>query len=158
MPQRPTLDSTRLASELLGPVPAIRSFGIEVLHAAHGSSELCMLVPDVMTGLVGSLHSSGLTALADATGHAALISAATDEAQLDDVFPLCSSARIDLIGPAYGLLVGRCSVGVDGLGALEPFYRRRRSRVQLMTDTEIFDSEETLVCRGTCVWTVSRGG
>jgi len=156
MPPRPSLDSTQLASELLEPVPAIRSLGIEVLHAAHGSSEVCMLVPEAMTGPVGSLHSSGLIALADATGHAALISAATDEAQLEGIEPVGTVARVEFVAPAYGLLVGRCTIGVEGLGALEPLYRRRRGRAVLTTEAEIFDSRETLVCRGTFTWSVSR--
>ena len=70
-----------------------------------------MLVPQGMTNVVGSLHSSGLIALVDATGLAALISAATDEDQLEGVIPLGSVARIEFLAPAHGLLVGRCTVG-----------------------------------------------
>ena len=156
MVPRPTLDSTHLAAQLLEPVPANRSFGIEVLHAAHASAEVCMLVPQGMTNVVGSLHSSGLIALVDATGLAALISAATDEDQLEGVIPLGSVARIEFLAPAHGLLVGRCTVGVDALAAIETIYKRRRNRASLSTEAEIFDSREIMVCRGAFTWSVSR--
>jgi len=156
MVPRRTLDSTHLASTMLEPVPANRSFGIEVLHAAHASAEVCMLVPREMTNVVGSLHSSGLIALVDATGLAALISAATDESQLEGLVPVGSVARIEFLAPAHGLLVGRCTVEVDDLAAIETVYKRRRNRATLSTEAEIFDSQETLVCRGKFTWSVSR--
>ena len=115
-----------------------------------------MLVPQGMTNVVGSLHSSGLIALVDATGLAALISAATDADQLDGVVPLGSVARIEFLAPAHGLLVGRCTVAVDDLAAIETIYKRRRSRASLSTEAEIFDSRERIVCRGTFTWSVSR--
>jgi acyl-coenzyme A thioesterase PaaI-like protein len=156
MVPRPTLDSTDLASDLLEPIPANRSFGIEVLHAAHASAEVCMLVPQEMTNVIGSLHSSGLIALVDATGLAALISAATEADQLEGVIPLGSVARIEFLAPAHGLLVGRCTVAVDDLAAIESVYRRRRAKAELMTVAEIYDSRETLVCRGSFTWVVRR--
>ena len=156
MAPRRTLDSTRLASAMLEPVPANRSLGIEVLHAAHASAEVCMLAPQGMTNVVGSLHSSGLIALADATGLAALISVATDEEQLEGVAPVGSVARIEFLAPAHGLLVGRCTVAVEDASAIEYLYRRRRSKAELSTVAEIFDSRERLVCRGTFTWAVRR--
>ena len=40
------------------------------------------------------------------------------------VIPLGSVARIEFLGPAHGLLVGRCTVGVDALAAIETVYER----------------------------------
>lgn len=150
------MDSTHLAHTLLEPVPANRSLGIEVLHAANASAEVCMLVPPGMTNVIGSSHSSGLIALIDATGRAALIAAATDESQLDGVVPLGSVARIEFLEPAHGLLIGRCTVEVDDLAAIEAIYEGREETVQLVTAVEIVDPSETLVCRGTFIWTIRR--
>jgi acyl-coenzyme A thioesterase PaaI-like protein len=158
MVPRRRLDSTHLATKLLGPVPANESLGIEVLHAANASAEVCMLVPPGMTNVIGSSHSSGLIALIDATGRAALIAAATDEGQLEGVMTLGSVARVEFLGQAHGLLIGRCTVEVDDLASIEAVYEWRESTVQLATAVDVFDSSETMVCRGSFIWSVTRRG
>ena len=72
------------------------------------------------------------------------------------MIPLGSVARIEFLAPAHGLLVGRCTVGVDALAAIETVYKRRRNRASLSTEAEIFDSREIMVCRGAFTWSVSR--
>ena len=52
-----------------------RLLGIEVLHAADGVGVVALVTSDAVTNVIGSLHSSGLTALADAAGLAAVIAA-----------------------------------------------------------------------------------
>jgi acyl-coenzyme A thioesterase PaaI-like protein len=59
---------TRLAATLLEPVPANRTFRIEVLKAVDSSAEVALTVAPEFHNVMGSLHSGGLVALIDATG------------------------------------------------------------------------------------------
>lgn len=156
MAPRRTFDSTRLAAELLGPVPANETFGVEVLHAADASAELCMLVPQSFTNAIGTVHSSGLIALVEATGAAALVTVATDETQLEGVVQSGAVARIEFVAPAHGLLIGRCILEVDDLAAAESVFTRQVAVTELTTEVDVFDSEDDIVCRGSFVWTVRR--
>jgi hypothetical protein len=69
------MDVTALARTLLEPVPAHRTAGIEVLRAADGAAEVALQTPEALVNVIGSLHSSGLIALVDAAGLAAIIAA-----------------------------------------------------------------------------------
>jgi hypothetical protein len=55
--------------------------------------------------VIGSLHSSGLVALVDAAGLAAIIAAAAEEHELQDVTPLGWVAHLEFLSPACGRLV-----------------------------------------------------
>jgi acyl-coenzyme A thioesterase PaaI-like protein len=156
MATRRTFDSTRLAAELLDPVPANGTFGVEVLHAASASAEVCMLVPQSFTNAIGTVHSSGLIALVEATGAAAIVAAATDADQLEGITQSGSVARIEFLAPAHGLLIGRCILEVEDLAAIESLFTGREMSGQLMTSVDVFDSSEQLVCRGSFIWTIRR--
>ncbi|MFF7392969.1 hypothetical protein ACFZAE_31585 [Streptomyces scabiei] len=59
------MDRTALARTLLEPIPA------------HRTAEIATRTPPELTNVMGSLHSSGLVALLDATGLGAIIAAST---------------------------------------------------------------------------------
>jgi acyl-coenzyme A thioesterase PaaI-like protein len=71
------VDATVLARRLLEPIPANRTAGIEVLYAADETGRVAVTTPESMTNVIGSLHASGLVALQDAAGLAAVIGAGT---------------------------------------------------------------------------------
>jgi acyl-coenzyme A thioesterase PaaI-like protein len=85
------MDVTRLARSLLEPIPAHRLLGITVLRAAGGVGEVALVTSDAMTNVIGALHSSGLVALADAAGLAAVIAASEVADDFDGVVPLGAS-------------------------------------------------------------------
>lgn len=94
------MDATRLARLLLDPVPAHRTFGIEVLVEVDGYAEVGLDVMPPMTNVIGSLHSSGLIALIDAAGLAAIIGACETEADFVGVVPLGAAASFEFKAPA----------------------------------------------------------
>lgn len=71
------MDRTALARTLLESIPAHRTTLIEVVRAADGAAEIATRTPPELTNVIGSLHSSGLVALLDATGLGAIIAAST---------------------------------------------------------------------------------
>jgi len=81
-------------------VPANRTFRIQVLRAVDSGAEVALAVEPDFHNVIGSLNSSGLVALVDATGLAAIIAAAANETELEGVVPLGSAARLEFLAPA----------------------------------------------------------
>ena len=127
------VDATRLAATLLEPVPANRTFHIQVLRAVDSTAEVALAVEPDFHNVIGSLHSSGLVALVDATGLAAIIAAAANEAQLEDVVPLGSAARLEFLAPARGRLLGQCALEHEHASALRAFFTGNQPRAQVDT-------------------------
>jgi acyl-coenzyme A thioesterase PaaI-like protein len=86
------MDATAPARSLLEPVPAHRTAGTEVLRAEGGAAEVALDTPPELTDVIGSLHSSGLIALLDAAGPAAVIAAVQVPGEFDGVVPLGAAA------------------------------------------------------------------
>jgi acyl-coenzyme A thioesterase PaaI-like protein len=106
--------------------------------------------------VIGSLHSSGLVALADATGLAAIIAAAADEAELQDVVPLGSVAHLQFLAPAHGRLIGPCALAREDDRALRAFLVGDQPTAQVETAVEVLDADEAVVCRGSFTWKIRR--
>lgn len=79
------MDITARARSLLEPIPAHRTAGITVVRAADGAAEVELVTPPGLTNVIGSLHSSGLIALAYAAGLAAIIAASRTVRDLEGV-------------------------------------------------------------------------
>ena len=150
------MDATDLARSLLDEVPAHASFGIEVVRAVDGCAEVALLTLPAMTNVIGSLHSSGLIALADAAGLAAIIAASQDEEQYRGVLPLGASAALDFRSPARGRLVARCELGSQGAAAVRQLLIGATERVRISTTADIRDEAGVLTCRGTFSWSIRR--
>ena len=150
------MDATELAHTLLDPVPAHRTCGIEVLRAADGESRLALSTPPEMTNVIGSLHSSGLIALADAAGLAALIAAGDGAEDFGGVVPLGVAAAMEFLAPARGRIVATCRLEEPALRAMRSVLSRQTDRARLSTVAEITDAAGTPVCRGRFDWSVRR--
>jgi len=150
------MDATAVARRLLEPIPANQLFGLRILRAADASAEVCMQVTPELTNVIGSLHSSGLIALVDATGLAAVIAAIRDENEFDEVTPLGAEARLEFLAPARGRLVGRCTLEPAELAALRRVLDGEHARATLATAVEIVDADPSLVCRGSFDWKLRR--
>jgi acyl-coenzyme A thioesterase PaaI-like protein len=152
----PSMDVTELARSLLEPVPAHRTLGIQVLSAGDGSAEVVLETPSAMTNVIGSLHSSGLIALVDAAGLAAIIGACDVDADFDRIVPLGSAATMDFRAPARGRLVASCRLDQHARLALQPVLAGREDRARVSTVADVVDEGRALVCRGTFEWSVRR--
>jgi uncharacterized protein (TIGR00369 family) len=150
------MDLTALASSLLQPVPAHRTLGIEVSWSGDGVGEVTMPTPPEMTNVIGSLHSSGLVALVDAAGLAAIIGACSTEADFERILPLGTHASLEFHAPARGHLVASCTLDETATQALHPLLTRTTDRAQLSTHVDVVDARGNLVSRGTFEWSVRR--
>lgn len=150
------MDATRLAAELLEPVPAHRTFGIRVLRAVDGDAQVALDAAPATANVIGSLHSSGLTALVDATGLAAIIAAAADPREFDGVTPLGTVAELEFLAPARGTLVGHCTLDPVALAAARGLLGGGETRARLATDVEVRDADAVTVCRGSFTWSLRR--
>jgi acyl-coenzyme A thioesterase PaaI-like protein len=150
------MDATALARSLLAPVPAHTTLGIEVQQASDGVATVTLATPPSMTNVIGSLHSSGLIALVDATGLAAIIAACEAETDFERILPLGAAASMEFRAPARGLLTASCGLGDDARTVLRPVLAGREDRARLSTRADVVDERDTLVCRGTFEWSVRR--
>jgi acyl-coenzyme A thioesterase PaaI-like protein len=150
------VDPTRLAARLLEPIAANRTFGVRVLSAAAGAAEVELVAAAPFENVIGSLHSSGLVALIDATGLAAVIAAAGDESQFEGVTPLGSVAHLEFLAPARGRLVGRCALSPEGVGVLREVLEHGERKAEVTTEVEVRDESGAVVCRGSFVWKLRR--
>ena len=150
------MDVTELARSLLEPIPANRLLGIEVLRAAEGVGEVALVTTDAMTNVIGALHSSGLIALADAAGLAAVIAASEAADSFRGIVPLGAEATLEFRAPARGRLVASCTLDPAARQALAPVLSGQRDRVKIATVADITDEAGTLACRGTFEWSIRR--
>jgi acyl-coenzyme A thioesterase PaaI-like protein len=151
-----SMDATRLAARLLEPVPANRTFGVRVLSAAGAAAEVELVAAAAFENVIGSLHSSGLVALIDATGLAAMIAAASDESQFEGLTPLGSETHVEFLAPARGRLVGRYALTPESVSALGGVLERRERKAEVTTAVEVCDQSGTVVCRGSFIWKLRR--
>jgi acyl-coenzyme A thioesterase PaaI-like protein len=150
------MDGTRIAAELLEPIPANRTFGITVERAVDGRAEVALEVGAEVTNVIGSPHSSGLVAMVDAAGLAALISASAEAGEMRGVTPLGRNAQLEFLAPARGRLVATCALGRGDLAAARSFLGGGRDRGSLTTAVEIVDEAGVVVCRGSFDWSLRR--
>jgi acyl-coenzyme A thioesterase PaaI-like protein len=150
------MDMTAVARARLDPIPANRTAGIKVLRAADGAAQVAMAANAELANVIGSLHSSGLIALADAAGLAAVIAACDSPDELNGVVPLGGRAAMEFRAPARGRLTGSCELDDAARRALRPVLAGRQGRVRVSTVADITDEAGVLVCRGTFEWTIRR--
>lgn len=150
------MDTTALAQRLLEPIPAHRTFGICVLQAADGAAEVAIETTPKITNVVDALHSSGLVALVDATGLAAIIASCAAETELDQVLPLGTAASIEFCAPARGRVVASCRLDPDARRAIEAVLSRRETRTRVSTLATVRDEADVIVCRGRFEWSIRR--
>ena len=155
-PDWPQMDVTALARSLLEPIPAHRTAGIQVQRAIDGTSEVVLVTPLAMTNVIGSLHSSGLVALVDAAGLAAIIAACDTEDDFHGVAPLGAAASVDFRAPARGRLVASCQLGQEARLALRPVLTGEVDRARITTVADVVDEAGVLVCQGTFQWSIRR--
>lgn len=86
-----------------------------------------------MTNVIGSLHSSGLIALIDAAGLAAIIGACEAEEDFTGIVPLGAVASLDFRAPARGRLVASCRLAPSALRILEPLLAGTTDRARITT-------------------------
>jgi len=127
-----------------------------VVRADDEAAEVALETPRAMTNVIGSLHSSGLIALVDATGLAALIGACNAESDFDGVVPLGVAAALEFRAPARGRLVASCRLDEDARLALHPLLTRRSDRTRVTTVVDVVDEAQVMVCRGSFEWSVRR--
>lgn len=150
------MNMTALARSLIEPVPARRTVGIRVLNAANGNATITMDTPVTVTNVIGSLHSSGLVALVDAAGLAAIIAGCDLPAEFDGVLPVGRSAALQFRAPAFGRLVAVCSLTTDARQSLRDLCSRGTDKVRFSTVADVMDSTSTIVCSGEFRWTARR--
>jgi acyl-coenzyme A thioesterase PaaI-like protein len=150
------MDMTRTAAEMLEPIPANALFGIRVRRAGPDGAEVSLAVAEQASNVIGSLHSSGLVALLDAAGLAAVIGTAADPRQLSGVVPLGSRAEARFRAPARGMLTAHCALAYETQQELVPFWELAADRAQLSTPVVVHDGQGTLVCDGAFTWTLRR--
>ncbi|WP_405731646.1 DUF4442 domain-containing protein [Streptomyces sp. NBC_01537] len=150
------MDATALARSLLEPVPAHRTAGIEVLSAVDGAAEIAATTPPGLANVIGSLHSSGLIALVDAAGLAAIIAASESPDDFRGIVPLGAAASLDFLAPGRGRLTASCRLGPEAREALRPLLSGERDRARFSTVAEVTDEAGTPVCRGRFEWSVRR--
>lgn len=150
------MDLTDVAAALLEPVPANRAFGIRVVRAADCAAEVEVELDAAFANVIGSMHSSGLIALIDATGLAALIAAAPDRDAFDGVVPLGTRAELHFSSPARGRLTGRCRLSPPDRDAVRTVLERHSDRARAMTEVTVHDEENAVVCRGAFQWAIRR--
>ena len=151
------MDATVLVRTLFEAVPAHRTFGLTVRDAVDGCAVVELRTRPSMTNVIGSLHSSGLVALIDAAGLAAIISSATAPEQLDGFVPLGRAASLTFRAPARGLLTARCTLAGPTRTNLVPLFVGDTAKLRTATTTEITDGGGTVVCLGTFDWSLRRG-
>ncbi|MBJ7329308.1 MAG: DUF4442 domain-containing protein [Solirubrobacteraceae bacterium] len=149
------MNGTALAAGLLETLPANRSMGLEVVSAIDGVAEVALGPAPAFANVIGSLHASGLIALADAAGLAAIISCAEAPGQLEDILPLGKSAKLDFLAPARGRVVARCELSREERAALAPFLSGDEPRASLDTVAEI-GGDGGVVCEGRFSWRIRR--
>lgn len=147
------MDLTGVARSLLGPMPAHRTMGLEVLQAADGVGVVAMRVRPELTDVIGSLHSSGLITLIDAAGLAAIIGAGPSGTSLDGVVPLGSSAAVRFRAPARGRLVATCALDDTARRALAETFAGA-ARVRFSTTAVVAGENGAVVCEGSFDWSV----
>lgn len=151
------MDATALTRKLFGPIPAHHTLGIEVQWAGDSYAEVTMSTPAEMTNVIGSLHSSGLIALVDAAGLAAIIGACEDEDDLEGVVPLGAAASLRFHRPARGRLLAKCRLDEAAEQELRRLLSTCTDRASLSTSVDIVDETGTLVCQGIFDWRLRRG-
>jgi acyl-coenzyme A thioesterase PaaI-like protein len=150
------MDATALAASLLESVPANQTFGITVQDARDAHATVTLEVKPELENVIGSLHASGLMALVDATGLAAMISLAQAPDQFTGITPLATDAQLIFVAPARGRLCGYCELGAEDQVGLRELLERKTDRTQLTSDVRILDEENAIVCRGYMVWKLRR--
>jgi acyl-coenzyme A thioesterase PaaI-like protein len=152
------MDCTRLAARLLESVPANQSLGLRVLRADQTGAEVALDQVTPCSNVIGALHSSGLIALIDAAGLAAMVGICRSEAEFEGLTPLATWASVQFLAPARGPLVARCRLEPYEISTLRDLLERRVRSEELETCVDVLDRDQTVVCRGRFTWKVRRVG
>lgn len=149
------MDATALARSLLEPVPAHRTAGIQVLRAVDCAAEVALDTPYGLTNVIGSLHSSGLIALLDAAGLAAVV-AAVEAPGSSTAWCRSGPRRRSSSSPPRAAGWWPPARWARPRGALREVLSGAGDRARLATVAEISDATGAVVCRGGFDWSVRR--
>lgn len=150
------MDCTRLAARLLETVPANRGLGLRVLRAGAQGAEVVLDDVAPFANVIGALHSSGLIALIDAAGLAAMIGACRSESEFDGITPLGITASVQFLAPARGPLTARCRLEPFEASVLRELLEARVRKEELETCVDVVDADGLVVCRGRFTWKLRR--
>ena len=150
------MDATALARELIEPIPVNALHGLTVRAAADGAATVELQVGPTLGNAIGSLAASGLIAMVDAAGLAAIIATAERPEELRDVSPLGSDADLTFFAPARGRLRAHCALDQPALDAVRRLLAGEADRAAVLTLTEITDEQRTVVCTGRFRWRIRR--
>lgn len=150
------MDATAVARELLAPIPAHATTGLEVVRAADGVGVVALSAPPELANVIGSLHSSGLIALIDAAGLAAIIASVPTAAAMTGVVPLGATATLRFLAPARGRLTATCTLDSAAREQLALLFAGSAHRVKIKTTAAVRDQHDTVACEGTFDWSVRR--
>jgi acyl-coenzyme A thioesterase PaaI-like protein len=148
------MDATLLARQLLEPVPATSTLGLEVLRAVDGDATVGLTVEYAQSNAIGALDAGGLVGLVDAAGLAAIVAACDDDAQARMLVPTACLAWTKFLAPARGRLVACCSLSDESRTALRQLLTGHIDRIRLTTDAVVTDADHATVCRGSFCWSI----
>jgi uncharacterized protein (TIGR00369 family) len=148
------MDMTPLAVELLDRLPAHRTLGLTVAEARDGVGRAVLPVADAVHNVIGALHSSGITALADAAALAAALSIAPDHTSARRLQPLGLRARLSFHRPIRGTAIARCRLDDEARAALTALYAAQDDRARFTTHTTIDGTDAPNAAEGEFDWVV----
>lgn len=148
------MDLTDVAAELLDGLPANRTLGLTVSQASDGRGVVVLPVAEPVHNVIGSLHSSGVAALADAAALAAVLSAAPDEMTARRLQPLGVEARLVFRRPVRGVAQAVCRLDTDTERALAGLFAAETDRVKVNTRTLVGCGEVPDAAEGTFSWVI----
>jgi acyl-coenzyme A thioesterase PaaI-like protein len=148
------VDRTAVAAALLDDLPANRTLGLTITGAAHGEGQAVLPVREPVHNIIGALHASGVSGLADAAALAAILSAAPDEATARRIQPLGIRLEIDFRRPLRGIARARCRLDDHAANALADLFALTAPTVGLSTVTTIDGENEPAAAVAVFEWTI----
>lgn len=148
------MDLTNVAAELLDGLPANRTLGLTVASAVDGEGQVNLQVREPVHNVIGALHSSGVTALADAAALAAVLSAAPDEHRARRLQPLGVECQIAFRRPVRGAARATCRLAPDVEHTLNGLYAGDTDRVRITTYATVDGDAEPMAAEGRFDWVI----
>ena len=123
-------------------------------QACDGRGVAGLAVSEPVHNVIGSLHSSGVVALADAAALAAVLSTAPDEATARRLQPLGVQAEVVFHRPARGVAEAVCRLDSVAEQALADMYAGNRHQIRVNTRIEIGTSANAVAAEAVFTWAI----
>ena len=151
------VDTTGWVRGLFEDVPVHQTLGLEVVQAKLGAAEVRAEVTQPLANVVGAMHSSGVVALVDASGLAAVLSWCADPAALDGVTPLGRATSVRFHAPGRGRLSATTRLCDEQAAPAVAFFEDTSSdRARVETLTTVRDEAGLRIAEGSFVWHLAR--